>query len=150
MFIFYGVLCMIAGNIGQSFAGSVQLPRPYPGPVVRPIGQFCSITSPCPAKQCCRNAQGSLTGGSGEAIEPIDFDQGNGTCSFRPSGPNEVCVDSCGCIRGYECYRTVTGFCCPPKTCWKKEDARRDREYWANCRPPTCFFPPAANPGSGR
>ncbi|WAR20979.1 hypothetical protein MAR_014953 [Mya arenaria] len=72
----------------------------------------------------------------------------NGTCSRAVSGPGAVCTERCGCQKGYTCYRTVTGFCCPPTTCWEAEKARIDREYWQNCsKDPDCHFPPSVNPG---
>ncbi|XP_052773038.1 uncharacterized protein LOC128211931 [Mya arenaria] len=109
----------------------------------------CSSSSECPDNSCCRNADGHLVNGEGQELwGGLELGLENGTCSRAVSGPGAVCTERCGCQKGYTCYRTVTGFCCPPTTCWEAEKARIDREYWQNCsKDPDCHFPPSVNPG---
>ncbi|XP_052258695.1 uncharacterized protein LOC127863316 [Dreissena polymorpha] len=103
----------------------------------------------CPVGFCCRDSGGNLINGEGfSELRPIENNPTvNGTCRRGPSKPDAVCTDRCGCTRGYTCYRTITGACCPPTTCWERKAAAKDKKFWENCKPPKCFFPPSANPG---
>lgn len=125
--------CLISVYLTWIVAGSTRYRR-------QSDEMFCSSTISCPDKQCCRDSQGNIIGGDSDwsFLEPTGA---TGTCSRMKSGPREVCSLSCGCVEGYTCYRTVTGACCPPYTCWESGAAARDRKYWQNCRPPKCFFP---------
>ncbi|XP_052770742.1 uncharacterized protein LOC128210432 [Mya arenaria] len=109
----------------------------------------CSSSSECPGTTCCRNADGHLVNGEGqEWLGGLDPGLKNGTCSRALSGPGAACTERCGCQKGYTCYRTISGLCCPPTTCWEAEAARIDREYWDNCsKDPNCHLPPSVNPG---
>ncbi|WAR20980.1 hypothetical protein MAR_014954, partial [Mya arenaria] len=88
----------------------------------------CSSSSECPGTTCCRNADGHLVNGEGqEWLGGLDPGLKNGTCSRALSGPGAACTERCGCQKGYTCYRTISGLCCPPTTCWEAEAARIDR-----------------------
>ncbi|XP_060608529.1 uncharacterized protein LOC132760553 [Ruditapes philippinarum] len=119
----------------------------YSGRLRKPKLQTCTSSMECHKRMCCRDNDRNLVGVEDLGVAAI---LGIGTCSKLKSGPGEVCLDQCGCKRGYMCYRTVSGVCCPPKTCWERKKALADKEFWDNCRPPTCFFPPSANPSNGK
>ncbi|WAR20981.1 hypothetical protein MAR_014955 [Mya arenaria] len=108
----------------------------------------CSSSSECPGNTCCRTAdRGFVSGDSQGWWDGLALRLENGTCIGDAGGPGSLC-GSCGCQKGYTCYRTITGACCPPMTCWEAEAARIDREYWKNCsKDPNCQLPPSANPG---
>ncbi|XP_045169940.2 uncharacterized protein LOC123532548 [Mercenaria mercenaria] len=126
-----------------------RVPLSY-GRTRKPTKKTCTGSQQCPANQCCRNSAGDLIGDSDDLgwPRPLGMTNETGTCSSLKSGPGQACVESCGCVRGYTCYRTLTGVCCPPKTCWERKRAEADKKFWDNCLPPTCFLPPSANPGN--
>ncbi|KAH3776411.1 uncharacterized protein LOC127845371 [Dreissena polymorpha] len=111
----------------------------------------CTKSADCPTFLCCRDAGGNLSGGEGGGLPPWVEDDGivvGGTCWYGPSRPGTVCSQQCGCGAGYTCYKTLTGVCCPPTTCWNATEAAKDKEFWENCHnDPNCAFPPVANPG---
>ncbi|KAL4232828.1 hypothetical protein ACF0H5_007514 [Mactra antiquata] len=109
-----------------------------------PLPGTCTHSSQCQTGECCRDINGYIVGDKTDSW--IQVLSQSGTCQGL-AGHNEICNDNCGCAAGYVCYRTVTGACCPPKTCWLQADADKDRDHWNNCTPPNCFFPPAANIG---
>lgn len=43
---------------------------------------------------------------------------------------------------GYKCYRPISGMCCPPMRCYNATWVEQQQHYWANCHPPTCYYPP--------
>lgn len=43
---------------------------------------------------------------------------------------------------GYKCYRPMSGMCCPPMRCYNATWVEQQQHYWANCHPPTCYYPP--------
>ncbi|KAH3794217.1 hypothetical protein DPMN_147748 [Dreissena polymorpha] len=108
----------------------------------------CTSSAECPVGFCCRDNDGNLINGEGFEFSPIENNPTvNGSCRRVPSQPGAVCTDRCGCTKGYTCYRTITGACCPPTTCWESQAAAKDAAFWRNCAPPDCFFPPSANLG---
>ncbi|VDI51985.1 Hypothetical predicted protein [Mytilus galloprovincialis] len=66
----------------------------------------------------------------------------SGICSSVLGQKGEECDSSCGCESGYTCYRPMSGVCCPPMRCYDAAWVKQQQDHWANCRPPTCFFPP--------
>ncbi|XP_052076993.1 uncharacterized protein LOC127714991 [Mytilus californianus] len=94
----------------------------------------CTTTTPC-----CRDANGkTLThdedfGGLGLPL--------SGTCSSVIGKKGDICDSSCGCNLGLTCYRPVTGVCCLPRKCYDAAWVKQQEQYWANCHPPTCYYP---------
>ena len=43
-------------------------------------------------------------------------------------------------ITGYECYSPMAGIELPMK-CYNSQWVKEQKEYWANCSPPDCYFP---------
>lgn len=133
--------------IGMVFADR---PKPNIYPPDPDYVRLCRSSFECGRGQCCRDRSGNLIGDTdalGFLGEVVGLRVGR--CTRQPSRPGEVCSSGCGCTEGHECYRTITGACCPPTTCWTNEAAEADRKFWQNCRPPNCFLPPVAPPASG-
>ncbi|KAK6175056.1 hypothetical protein SNE40_013594 [Patella caerulea] len=102
----------------------------------------CSSSVDCPTGSSCRDENGHIIYIPENQFGPI-FDGPNeitGTCG-EGAGAGEVCLSTPECPPGYECYREMSGACCPPKRCITNEEAQEKRDYWNNCHPPTCFFP---------
>ncbi|VDI80440.1 Hypothetical predicted protein [Mytilus galloprovincialis] len=101
----------------------------------------CTISHDCPSSApCCRDANNQkLPHQLGYFPSPLDG--AVGTCSSVLGKKGDVC-DSCGCESGYKCYRPVSGRCCPPMRCYNATWVEQQQHYWANCNPPTCFYPP--------
>ncbi|KAK6175484.1 hypothetical protein SNE40_013943 [Patella caerulea] len=105
-----------------------------------PLSNSCSSSHDCPAGSSCRDTNGRIIYLRKTAFGYQKMFRGEGTCGAGP-GPKEVCEGSSGCPIGYECYREMSGYCCPPSRCVTHQYAEERRAYWANCRPPTCHFP---------
>ncbi|KAH3776413.1 uncharacterized protein LOC127843966 [Dreissena polymorpha] len=102
----------------------------------------CNTTTDCLLDLCCRDAEGNLPWGEGGGF-PDDVIVVGGTCWYGPSKPGTICSQQCGCGAGYTCYKTITGACCPPTTCWDAKEAAKDKKYWDKCfEDPKCPLPP--------
>ncbi|KAK6175483.1 hypothetical protein SNE40_013942 [Patella caerulea] len=128
--IFTACICLVA----EAF----QLQRSY----YRKKAMSCSTSSECPVGSSCRDANGYILYIREGPHGPIQFLGSNnqGTCGVGAQ-PSDICDRSSECPAGYECYREMSGYCCPPKRCVTQQYAAERREYWANCRPPTCYYP---------
>ncbi|VDI48909.1 Hypothetical predicted protein [Mytilus galloprovincialis] len=98
----------------------------------------CTSTTPC-----CRDANNhTLTGQQDHFAPVLGGSTSSGTCSSILGKKGDVCDSSCGCESGYTCYRPMSGVCCPPMRCYDTAWVKQQQHYWANCHPPTCFYPP--------
>lgn len=103
----------------------------------------CTNSADCTSSTpCCRDSNGhaivQLEGGFHFGVPESQ----SGTCSSLLGQEGDMCDSSCGCQSGYKCYRPMSGVCCPPSRCYNATWVAEQEHYWANCRPPTCFFPP--------
>ncbi|XP_052076991.1 uncharacterized protein LOC127714989 [Mytilus californianus] len=92
------------------------------------------------AKPCCRDADGHALAGQQHFGKHKSSSQ-SGRCSSLLGKERAICDSACGCESGYKCYRPMSGVCCPPMRCYNATWVEQRQRYWANCRPPTCFFP---------
>ncbi|KAK3607982.1 hypothetical protein CHS0354_009918 [Potamilus streckersoni] len=107
----------------------------------RGIGVNCTTTLDCDPGLCCRDASGQILTSDIEGLLPLPAVENTfGTCSRQLGREGEPC--DCGCRRGLECYRPLTGRCCAPMTCTNAAYVRKQREYWEKCfSDPTCPLP---------
>ncbi|VDI80445.1 Hypothetical predicted protein, partial [Mytilus galloprovincialis] len=116
---------------------------------------MCQITAKCQVQLIleCRQFVGkeSILGFKHFALTDHDEDEqhfapvlggSSGTCSSVLGKKGDVCDSSCGCEPGYKCYRPMSGMCCPPMRCYNATWVEQQQHYWANCHPPTCYYPP--------
>nr|XP_022313298.1 uncharacterized protein LOC111118243 [Crassostrea virginica] len=81
--------------------------------------QSCHFGSDCPqTATCCRNSQGEPlfhSSGFGHFGGGDIITDRAGQCTTQLSREHEVCDSQyCHCEPGYECYRPMSGVCCPP------------------------------------
>ncbi|ESO95651.1 hypothetical protein LOTGIDRAFT_231884 [Lottia gigantea] len=100
----------------------------------------CTDSSQCPAGYSCRDSNGNIKYNQETAWGPIEPFGPPGNCGCAAK-PGEVCVGNNDCPKGYECYRQMSGACCPPSHCVTTEYAEYWRTYWSNCFPPHCYLP---------
>ncbi|KAL3832198.1 hypothetical protein ACJMK2_023860 [Sinanodonta woodiana] len=99
----------------------------------------CTTSIECGPGLCCRDASGQILAGDIEGLVP-QASNTIGTCSRQIGREGEPC--DCGCRRGLECYRPLTGMCCAPMRCTDAAYVRKQREYWEKCfSDPTCPLP---------
>lgn len=110
---------------------------------------LCNTTADCGQKYCCRDSNGDII--TDEPNGPIDIGLTlrTGYCSKKPGKQGTICIEKCGCEKGYTCYRPVSGVCCLPMRCYDSKWVEEQREYWKKCfADPNCPLPPVAAPGS--
>eukprot|EP00105_Crassostrea_gigas_P029850 XP_011451916.1 PREDICTED: uncharacterized protein LOC105345483 [Crassostrea gigas] len=104
--------------------------------------QTCRSPSDCPyTAKCCRNSRGDTLPPQ-EGLFP-SFET-TGECSSQLAYENEECDPNfCKCAPGLECYRRVSGACCPIHRCYNAIWVKQQREIWRNCfKDPNCHLPP--------
>ncbi|KAK3102409.1 hypothetical protein FSP39_011189, partial [Pinctada imbricata] len=122
-------------SVGASLAG-----------IRRAIGT-CQHSNDCSSPaSCCRDNTGHALvdqqGGFGP-FRPGLGSQSSGTCSSDVGKEGDVCDYACKCGAGLECYRPVSGVCCPPMKCYNATWVHHQKTYWSNCMSdPKCFLPP--------
>ncbi|XP_022318070.2 uncharacterized protein LOC111121203 [Crassostrea virginica] len=110
--------------------------------------QSCHFGSDCPqTATCCRNSQGEPlfhSSGFGHFGGGDIITDRAGQCTTQLSREHEVCDSQyCHCEPGYECYRPMSGVCCPPHRCYNATWVQQQREYWQKCMSdPHCALPP--------
>nr|XP_022312892.1 uncharacterized protein LOC111117943 [Crassostrea virginica] len=111
--------------------------------------RVCRTSYDCPQRaRCCRNSHGDtlpLQEGKSRDIL-IGFDsplQSSGRCSSRLARKNEQCdPNNCECEQGLDCYRPMSGICCPLYRCYNATWVKQQREFWEKCfRNPRCRLP---------
>ncbi|KAI3387233.1 hypothetical protein SNEBB_003645 [Seison nebaliae] len=105
--------------------------------------KHCSSSGECPKGECCVNP-------GGDGLVDLHFQNFHdlfmgsqlkiGRCRKRIAKKGEVC-EGCDCEEGTTCYRPMSGVCCPSRKCYDKDYVIKQKEYWNNCKPPTCYFP---------
>ncbi|KAK3607984.1 hypothetical protein CHS0354_009919 [Potamilus streckersoni] len=115
----------------------------------KPLGTNCMSSYECGTGVCCRDAAGHLVDGNLDPQGPFGHlafggqVSTSGTCSSKLGQKGDVCDSNCGCDQGLECYRPMSGVCCPPMTCYDATYVKQQREYWHNCfSNPSCPIPP--------
>ncbi|XP_052076989.1 uncharacterized protein LOC127714987 isoform X2 [Mytilus californianus] len=94
----------------------------------------CTSTAPC-----CRDAHNRTLTNQDHLVPRLD--RSNGTCSSVLGKKDDFCDSSCGCKTGYKCYRPMAGIELPTR-CYNATWVEQQQHYWANCHPPTCYYPP--------
>ncbi|KAK7474774.1 hypothetical protein BaRGS_00034006 [Batillaria attramentaria] len=89
----------------------------------------------CPADHCCRDpfSKDVLVADIFGFVHDLGGAR-RGQCVAGQAKPGEQCDFRCGCPAGYECYRPLTGVCCPPSTCITVDEANANREKWRCAR----------------
>ncbi|XP_064613590.1 uncharacterized protein LOC135477424 [Liolophura sinensis] len=110
------------------------------------VGKGCLHSLQCAQDTCCRSSSGAVLSSDQEGhfgpFGPlVDNSQSGGSCTPGKAQQGENCDSHCKCDTGLECYRPISGACCPPHRCYDAVWVQQQRDYWANCHPPTCYFP---------
>jgi hypothetical protein len=101
----------------------------------------CHWTSDCSQGQCCKTTQGTVLILENQWWNNIQHFIGPGHCTVEQAKNGDFCDNQCTCENGYTCYHVVSGMRQPAR-CHNNAYVQQQKEYWANCKPPTCFPPP--------
>ncbi|KAI3383142.1 hypothetical protein SNEBB_005238 [Seison nebaliae] len=102
----------------------------------------CTNSAECPEGECCVNpATDRLVDLYFHSVFGAQQDVEYGQCVKRFAKKGEVC-EGCVCEDGTTCYRPMEGLCCFSRICYDSEYVNKRKEYWKNCKLPTCFWLP--------